>query len=122
MEEALSQLNKTTGVRGSMLVGIDGIIIASEVEEGIDQEVAAAETVALLKTTERSLSKLYSGPVIRGMVSGELGKVLFMGSEMGLLIALTEPEANLGLVWLELKNAMQRLRGGLPEKESQWSP
>ena len=105
-----------------MLVGIDGIIIASEVEEGIDQEVAAAETVALLKTTERSLSKLYSGPVIRGMVSGELGKVLLMGSEMGLLIALTEPEANLGLVWLELKNAMQRLRGGLPEKESQWSP
>ncbi len=121
MEETLSQLNKTSGVRGSMVVGRDGIIISSEVEEGIDQEVVAAETIALLRTSERSLSKLDSGPVIKGMISGELGKVLFVGVELGLLIALTEPEANLGLVWLELKNTLQRLNARLKEEE-EWSP
>lgn len=121
MEETLTQLNKTRGVRGSMVVGRDGMIIASEVEEGIDQEVVAAETIALLKTSERSLSKLDPGPVIKGMISGELGKVLFVGAELGLLIALTEPEANLGLVWLELKNTLQRLNARL-QKEENWSP
>ncbi len=121
MEEALAQLNKLSGVRGSMVVGTDGMVIASEVEEGIDQEVVAAETVSLLKTAERSLSKLDSGPVIKGMVSGQWGRVLFVGAELGLLVALTEPEANLGLVWLELKNTLQRLNAKLGEEEN-WSP
>lgn len=97
------------------------MIIASEVEEGIDQEIVAAKTIALLQTSEKSLSNLDPGPVIKGMISGEGGKVLFVGSELGLLIALTEPEANLGLVWLELRNTLQRLNARLQE-EKNWSP
>ena len=42
MYEALSELNKTTGVTGSMVVGEDGIIIASDLDENVEEEAVGA--------------------------------------------------------------------------------
>jgi hypothetical protein len=50
MREVLSELNKTSGITGSMLVGQDGIVIASDLSSGFDNETVGALASSISST------------------------------------------------------------------------
>ena len=58
MYQVLEELNKTSGISGSMVVGNDGIVIAADMDASFEEE-----TVGALAASERGLlASLVSTP------------------------------------------------------------
>jgi hypothetical protein len=109
MELVLEELNRATGVVGSFIVDNDGIVVASDVSVGADAERCSALVSSLTNAAEKALSRLGGGAVTSGFFEMDQWKIFFQKQEIGHLVALAEPTANLGLVRMELKQASKRL-------------
>ncbi len=109
MYEALSELNKTTGVTGSMVVGEDGIIIASDLDENVEEEAVGALAASISSNIRKSLERLSATPLREVTVEAAYGKLFMSDVEIGILVVTTEPDINMGLVRLEMRNAATKL-------------
>jgi predicted regulator of Ras-like GTPase activity (Roadblock/LC7/MglB family) len=109
MEHVLEDLNKTPGLIGSFVVDSDGIIVVSDVAAGADAEQASALISALTNAANKSLSRLAAGTLTSAFFELDEQKVLLQATDVGHLVALAEPDANLGLLRLELRQAARRL-------------
>jgi predicted regulator of Ras-like GTPase activity (Roadblock/LC7/MglB family) len=109
MEQILEELNKTPGIMGSFVVDSDGIIVASDVSTAADAEKASALVSALINAAEKSLGRLGGGSLSTAFFEMGEWKIFLQATDVGHLVALAEPDANLGLLRLELRHAAQRL-------------
>ncbi len=110
MYEILEELNKTQGITGSMLVGNDGIVIAADLHSGIQDETVGAMASAICTSVLKSLEKIKLNPFKQVTVEASQGKIFLTEVGIGTLVVTTEPQVNLGLVRLEIKNASNRLK------------
>jgi predicted regulator of Ras-like GTPase activity (Roadblock/LC7/MglB family) len=106
MYETLAQLNKTTGVTGSMLVGTDGIVIAADLDEKSDDEVLGALASSIASTVRRSTSEMGADSFSQITVEADDQKIFLTDAGIGTLVVTTEPRVNIGLVRLEIRNAI----------------
>lgn len=113
MQATLEELNKTPGIVGAFVVDSDGIIIASDVPSDADAETCAALVAALKSSADKSLNRLGSGGLSTAFFEMEMQKVFLHATDVGSLVALAEPDANLGLVRMELRQAAKRLDQGV---------
>jgi len=110
MYQILEELNKTTGVTGSLLVGNDGIIIAADLDTRFHDETVGAIAASITSTVDKSLEKLKSSHFRQVTIEAEKGKLFMADVGIGILVVTTEPMVNIGLVRLEIKNAAQRIK------------
>ncbi len=113
MQRILSELNKIPGVVGSLVTGKDGLPIASAVPEDVNVDVVSAMAAAIIGTSERSTSEIGQGELEQVMIEGKNGKTLVMDVGNGVLVVLTTPDINLGLIRLDMKRAARDLREAL---------
>lgn len=106
MYEHLAQLNKTTGVTGSMLVGHDGIVIAADLDEKTDDETLGALASSIAATVRRSMTELGAHDFAQITVEAENQKIFLTDAGIGTLVVTTEPRVNIGLVRLEIRNTI----------------
>jgi len=110
MEKILSELNKAgTGILGSMVVGADGIPIMADFSAPINDEMVAALVSSITNSANKVIQKLTSGEMDSFIIETESNKIFLQNSKLGYLVILTNSEANLGLVRVEMKTAAQRL-------------
>ncbi|MFQ6131587.1 MAG: roadblock/LC7 domain-containing protein [Armatimonadota bacterium] len=115
MQKVLEALTRIPGVRGSLLVAADGIIIGSHLPQGVSDDEVAALVATIARTTEESLRRIERGPLRHAEIDAERGKIFLQDADKGILVLLSEPEVNVGLIRLEMKAAadkLQRLVGG----------
>jgi len=112
MFDVLEELNKTSGVAGSMLVGRDGIVIASDLQAAMEDEALGALAASITANVQKSLGRLGQPEPQQITIEAENTKLFLAECEVGVLVVLTEKDANLGLVRLEMRNARQKL--GVP--------
>jgi len=110
MYEVLSDLNKATGVTGSMLVGNDGIVIAADLDAGFDGDTIGALAASITSNIQKSLERLDTRPLNQVTIEAENGKLFFSDAGLGILVVTTEKEVNIGLVRLEMRNAISKLK------------
>ncbi|MBI5266623.1 MAG: roadblock/LC7 domain-containing protein [candidate division Zixibacteria bacterium] len=113
MYQVLDELNKTSGVTGSMVVGNDGIVIASDLSATFDQETVGALAASITSNISKSLDRLHTSNLRQVTIEAENGKMFFTDAGLGILVVTAEKECNIGLVRLEIKNAIGRLRAGI---------
>jgi hypothetical protein len=109
MYEVLSDLNKTTGVTGSMVVGNDGIVIAADLDTGQDSETVGALAASITSNITKSLDRLQTEPLKQVTIEADNAKLFFADAGLGILVVTTEREVNVGLIRLEMKNAISKL-------------
>ncbi|HSG99229.1 MAG TPA: roadblock/LC7 domain-containing protein [candidate division Zixibacteria bacterium] len=109
MYETLSELNKTSGVTGSMIVGEDGIIIAADLDESVEEEAVGALAASISSNIRKSLDRLNATPLKDVTVEAQYGKLFMTDVGIGILVVTTEPNVNMGLVRLEMKNAADKI-------------
>jgi hypothetical protein len=109
MYEQLAQLNKTTGVTGSMLVGHDGIVIAADLDEKTDDDTLGALASSIASTVRRSMSELGARDFSQITVEADTQKIFLTDAGIGTLVVTTEPRVNIGLVRLEIRNTIGAL-------------
>jgi len=110
LERILADLNKTPGIIGSLISGKDGLPIAHAVPPDIDVELVCAMASAVFGTSERSAGELKQGELDRVMIESGNGKTLIVDAGEGILVVLTKPDVNLGLIRLEMKRASQEIK------------
>lgn len=110
MYEVLSELNKTSGVTGSMVVGADGIVIAADLDTSFEGETIGALAASITSNIQKSLSRLDTRPLRQVTIESEDAKLFFTDAGLGILVVTTEKNVNVGLIRLEIKHAIERLR------------
>jgi predicted regulator of Ras-like GTPase activity (Roadblock/LC7/MglB family) len=109
MERTLSELNKTPGVIGSFVVAADGIIVASDFATELNEEMIGALTSSIINATEKATKKMEQGELVSFIVETDRNKLFFNSTRSGFLVCVAGPEANLGLVRIEMRAASTRL-------------
>jgi predicted regulator of Ras-like GTPase activity (Roadblock/LC7/MglB family) len=110
MYDVLDDLNKTTGITGSMVVGNDGIVIAANLDESFEGEAIGALAASITTNIQKSLDRLDSTPLKQVTIEAEQGKLFFTDAGLGILVVTTEQQVNIGLIRLEIKNAISKLK------------
>jgi predicted regulator of Ras-like GTPase activity (Roadblock/LC7/MglB family) len=106
---ALDLVTRVRGVRGAMLVsGEDGLIVAEQLMEGIKGPAVAALAASLANRLARAMEAAGVGASLFWHLQAEAGALLVVGAPSGILVvAITEPDVNVGLVRLELLRAAE---------------
>lgn len=111
MGERLRDLqSRTPDIEASAVVSVDGLIMASSLPAGVEEDRVSAMSAAMLSLGERISSELGRGLLDDVYIHGNGGYVLLMsaGSE-AVLTVLAREHAKLGLVMLEMRRASQDL-------------
>ncbi|MGD8814295.1 MAG: roadblock/LC7 domain-containing protein [Anaerolineales bacterium] len=101
----------TADIEASALVSVDGLIIASSLPSGIEEDLISAMSAALHSLGERIAGELGRGALNQVSIRGTNGYVLQMPiGRYALLTVLARKQAKLGLLLLEMNRAIDDLR------------
>ena len=105
----------TTDVEASAVVSVDGLIIASSLPGGVEEDRVSAMSAAMLSLGERIAGELGRGGLDEVYIHGTTGYVLLTGAGVeAVLTVLAREQARLGLILLEMRRAAQDI-GSLME-------
>ena len=107
MNHVLDLITRVRGVRGAMLVSAeDGLVIAEQLMEGIKGSAVAALAASLAGRLRRAMEAAGLGTSVFWHLQAEQGTLLVVPAASGVLVvAVAEPDVNIGLVRLELLRA-----------------
>jgi len=109
MHAILTQLNKTQGVKGSMVVNRDGIVVAGEFADEIDEKGMGAIASSILAALEGAVKRIAIGKLTRFIIQGNEAKVAIVDTGPALLLILLHHDTNMGLLNVEIKEAAQKV-------------
>ena len=97
-------------VEASALISTDGLMIASALPQGMDEDRVGAMSAALLSLGDRAARELARGTLERVLLQGERGYVIMSSAgPEAVLTVLAKPNAKLGLIFLDIKRAAETL-------------
>lgn len=108
----LRQLLMASGgsIKGAATMTTDGLIIAAELSDQIDQDVFAAMTASLLVLADRASAEVDIGELKQVMVMGKAGvMVLTQAGPDAVLAVAAQATANLGKVLLDTNKTVRSL-------------
>ena len=100
----------TSDVEASAVVSVDGLIMASALPAGVEEDRVSAMSAAMLSLGERIAGELRRGVLDQVYVKGNHGYVLLtaVGQE-AVLTVLAREGAKLGLIFLDMRRAAEDL-------------
>ena len=113
MQEVLAQLTRLRGVGGAMVVSADGLPVASQLRQGVDENHLAAAVGELVGSAGRLCAALELGTPSLYIGSHEQGSFLAASAGQAWLVVQAEAGANLALLQIEAKPLIERLAGRL---------
>ena len=97
-------------IEASAVVSVDGLIMASALQQGVEEDRVSAMSAAMLSLGERISNELGRKGLEQVYIKGSKGSIVLtsVGSE-AVLTALARQEAKLGLIFLEMRRAAEDL-------------
>jgi len=97
-------------IEASAIVSVDGLIMASALQQGVEEDRVSAMSAAMLSLGERISGELGRGGLEQVYIKGNAGAIVLtsVGQE-AVLTALARQEAKLGLIFLEMRRAAEDL-------------
>ena len=100
----------TPDIEAAAVVSLDGLIMASSLSAGIDEDRVSAMSAAMLSLGERIAGELGRGYLDQVLIKGENGYVILLSvGEEAVLTVLARREAKLGLVFLDMRRCVEDL-------------
>jgi predicted regulator of Ras-like GTPase activity (Roadblock/LC7/MglB family) len=100
----------TPDIEASAVVSVDGLIMASSLPSGIEEDRVSAMSAAMQSLGERIAGELGRGYLTQVYIKGENGYVILMAvGEEAVLTVLARKEAKLGLVFLDMRRCVEAL-------------
>lgn len=111
MVDRLRDLQATTPeIEASAVVSVDGLIMASSLPAGVEEDRVSAMSAAMLSLGERISSELGRGMLDQVYVKGKEGYVILMSiGEEAVLTTLVREGAKLGLIFLDMRRTADDL-------------
>ena len=106
--DLLGALTRQRGVMGSLVVSeADGIVIDAALQVGMKGEVLAALSASLYRRARLSAEAAGYGEATFMQLEAEQGRICAIGKRDLVLVAVTEPGANVGLIRMEMLKGLQ---------------
>jgi predicted regulator of Ras-like GTPase activity (Roadblock/LC7/MglB family) len=104
----------TPDVEASAVVSVDGLIMASALQAGVEEDRIAAMSAAMLSLGERIASELGRGVLDQVYIRGDSGFVILMAvgraeEAEAVLTVLARKDAKLGLIFLDMRRTADDL-------------
>jgi predicted regulator of Ras-like GTPase activity (Roadblock/LC7/MglB family) len=100
----------TPDIEASAVVSVDGLIMASALPSGAEEDRVSAMSAAMLSLGERIASELGRGVLEQVYIRGNSGYVILMSvGEEAVLTTLARESAKLGLIFLDMRRAANDL-------------
>ena len=97
-------------IEASAVVSVDGLIMASALQQGSEEDRVSAMSAAMLSLGERISSELGRGSLEQVYIKGNNGFIVLIAvGDEAVLTALARQEGKLGLVFLEMRRAAEDL-------------
>jgi predicted regulator of Ras-like GTPase activity (Roadblock/LC7/MglB family) len=111
MVDRLRDLQSSTpDIEASAVVSVDGLIMASSLPQGIEEDRVSAMSAAMISLGERIAGELGRGEFEQVYIRGSNGFVILMSvGEEAVLTSLIRENARLGLIFLDMKRAADDL-------------
>lgn len=111
MVDRLRDLQSTTPeIEASAVVSVDGLIMASSLPAGVEEDRVSAMSAAMLSLGERISSELGRGMLDQVYIKGKMGYVILMSvGEEAVLTTLVREGAKLGLIFLDMRRTADDL-------------
>jgi len=112
LNTALSDLQSSSAdIEACAVVSEDGLIIASSLPQGLEETRIAAMSAVLLSMGTRTAMELQRGTLQQIFVKGENGYIIIMNAgDHSVLLAMARKEAKLGLIFLDLSRAAEKVK------------
>ena len=109
LKSVLSELNGSTAdIEASAVLSTDGLVMASMLPSGLDEDRVGAMSAAMLSLGDRTAKELARGKLEQVLIKGATGYVLLTGAgDEAVLTVLCKPNARLGLIFLDVKRASE---------------
>jgi hypothetical protein len=111
LTSVLTELNGTSAdIQASGVISTDGLMMASVLPAGLDEDRVGAMSAAMLSLGDRTAKELARGTLEQVLIKGALGYVLmtYAGKE-AVLTVMAKPNAKLGLIFLDVKRAAESI-------------
>jgi predicted regulator of Ras-like GTPase activity (Roadblock/LC7/MglB family) len=100
----------TPDIEASAVVSVDGLIMASSLPSGVDEDRISAMSAAMLSLGDRISSELRRGTLKRVFIDGSDGIIVLMAvGDDAVLTVLARAQAKLGLIFLDMGRAVEDL-------------
>ena len=111
MYDRLRDVQSTTPeIEASAVVSVDGLIMASSLPAGVEEDRVSAMSAAMLSLGERISTELGRGGLDQVYVKGNSGYVILMSvGEEAVLTTLVREGAKLGLIFLDMRRTADDL-------------
>jgi predicted regulator of Ras-like GTPase activity (Roadblock/LC7/MglB family) len=108
VERLRSMQASAPDIEASAVVSVDGLIMASALQQGVEEDRVSAMSAAMLSLGERIAGELGRGALEQVYIKGDAGAIILtsVGAE-AVLTALARQEAKLGLIFLEMRRAAE---------------
>jgi predicted regulator of Ras-like GTPase activity (Roadblock/LC7/MglB family) len=107
LNQVLADLQAIAGdIEACAVVSVDGLIMASNLPRGLEEDSVAAMSAVMMSMGERTALELERGKTEQLFVKGDAGYVVTMrAGDDAVLLVMARKEAKLGLVFLDLSRA-----------------
>ena len=111
MVDRLRDLQATTPeIEASAVVSVDGLIMASSLPAGVEEDRVSAMSAAMLSLGERISGELGRGALEQVYIKGDDGYVILMSvGDEAVLTTLVHESAKLGLIFLDMRRTADDL-------------
>lgn len=97
-------------IEASAVVSVDGLIMASALQQGVEEDRVSAMSAAMLSLGERISGELGRGVLEQVYIKGDNGFIVLTAiGEEAVLTAMARKEAKLGMIFLEMRRAAEDL-------------
>jgi len=100
----------TPDIEAAAVISEDGLVIASALPQHIEEVRVAGMTAALVNLGSRAARELARGDMEQVLIRGAKGYVVMVQGPPGtLFLVLAGEEAKLGLIFLDMKRAVEQI-------------
>ena len=110
MLEILQRLNHGVGVRGSMVVTAEGIVVAADLGGELEEDRVAAMASSVIQEAQRCLGRLNLGQFGEFILTSVHGKMVFHDIGVAFLVVLTDKGINLDHTLIEIRGAAFKIK------------
>jgi len=95
-------------IEASAVVSVDGLIMASALQQGVEEDRVSAMSAAMLSLGERISSELGRAGLEQVYIKGNAGSIVLTSiGEEAVLTAMARQDAKLGMIFLEMRRAAE---------------
>ena len=95
-------------IEASAIVSVDGLIMASALQQGVEEDRVSAMSAAMLSLGERISTELGREGLEQVYIKGDAGSIVLTSvGEEAVLTAMARQDAKLGLIFLEMRRAAE---------------